>query len=448
MSARDESIGKGVDTGVVVMYYLLLLIGFVAIFSVEYRMEDSFWKSVIAFKNNYSKQLLFIGVSSVLALFILLIDSKFFAATANLMYLGGIILMLLTFVIGKNISGSRSWIALGGGFNLQPAELCKVFTSLAIAKYMSRQETDFKLFRSHLIAFAITLGPALLSIAQKETGLALVYFSFFLVLYREGLPSVYLVAGFSLVILFVTAIVMPFTAYVVMIALLLFIAVYILWRKIKKTFSLFVFLLLLGGICILFKYAVDFIVFDKILKPYQSERVLNMFGKSYIPKDPKRIAQFEKEKALGKKRDYGYNVRQSKIAIGSGGVLGKGFLKGVTTQGEFVPEQHTDFIFTAVAESFGFWGSVLLLGIYFMLLMRMVRIAERQRSTFSRVYTYSVVSILFFHVFINICMTIGLMPVIGITLPFLSYGGSSLITFTALVFILLRLDADRQMVLR
>jgi rod shape determining protein RodA len=173
-----------------------------------------------------------------------------------------------------------------------------------------------------------------------------------------------------------------------------------------------------------------------------------MFGKSYIPKDPKRIAQFEKEKAMGKKRDYGYNVRQSKIAIGSGGVLGKGFLKGVTTQGEFVPEQHTDFIFTAVAESFGFWGSVLLLGIYFMLLMRMVRIAERQRSTFSRVYTYSVVSILFFHVFINICMTIGLMPVIGITLPFLSYGGSSLITFTALVFILLRLDADRQMVLR
>jgi rod shape determining protein RodA len=448
MSARDESIGKGVDTGVVVMYYLLLMIGFIAIFSVEYRTEESFWKSVLAFKNNYSKQLLFIGISSVLALFILLIDSKFFAATANLMYLGGIVLMLLTFVIGKNISGSRSWIALGGGFNLQPAELCKVFTSLAIAKYLSRQETDFKIFRSHLIAFAITLGPALLSIAQKETGLALVYFSFFLVLFREGLPSVYLVAGFSVLILFVTAIVMPFTAYVVMIALLLFIAVYILWRKIRKTFSLFVFLLLLGGICILFKYAVDFIVFDKILKPYQSERVLNMFGKSYIPKDPKRIAQFEKEKAMGKKRDYGYNVRQSKIAIGSGGVLGKGFLKGVTTQGEFVPEQHTDFIFTAVAESFGFWGSVLLLGIYFMLMMRMIRIAERQRSTFSRVYTYSVVSILFFHVFINICMTIGLMPVIGITLPFLSYGGSSLITFTALVFILLRLDADRQMVLR
>jgi rod shape determining protein RodA len=216
----------------------------------------------------------------------------------------------------------------------------------------------------------------------------------------------------------------------------------------KKTFSLFFFLLLISGICILFKYAVDFIVFDKILKPYQSERVLNMFGKSYDPKDPERIALLEKEQAQGKKRDYGYNVRQSKIAIGSGGILGKGFLKGVTTQGEFVPAQHTDFIFTAIAESFGFWGSTLLLGIYFLLLMRMIRIAERQRSTFSRVYAYSIVSILFFHVFINICMNIGLMPVIGITLPFLSYGGSSLVTFTSLLFILLRLDADRQMVLR
>jgi rod shape determining protein RodA len=173
-----------------------------------------------------------------------------------------------------------------------------------------------------------------------------------------------------------------------------------------------------------------------------------MFGKSYDPKDPERIALLEKEQAQGKKRDYGYNVRQSKIAIGSGGILGKGFLKGVTTQGEFVPAQHTDFIFTAIAESFGFWGSTLLLGIYFLLLMRMIRIAERQRSTFSRVYAYSIVSILFFHVFINICMNIGLMPVIGITLPFLSYGGSSLVTFTSLLFILLMLDADRQMVLR
>jgi rod shape determining protein RodA len=197
-----------------------------------------------------------------------------------------------------------------------------------------------------------------------------------------------------------------------------------------------------------FKYFVDNIVFDKIMKPYQAERVLSMFGKSYVPKDAERIAQFERDKASGKKKDYNYNVKQSKIAIGSGGFLGKGFLKGVTTQGDFVPEQTTDFIFTAIGESFGFWGSSLLLIIYFLLLMRIISIAERQRSTFSRVYAYSVASILFFHVFINICMTIGLMPVIGITLPLLSYGGSSIVTFTILIFILIRFDANRQMVLR
>lgn len=448
MSQKPEAIGKGVDLTVVVLFYLLLSIGFIAIFSVEYRFDDPVMKSIMELKKNYSRQLLFIGVASLVGLIILLIDSKFFAATANLLYLFGILLMLLTFVIGKDISGSRSWIALGGGFNLQPAELCKVFTSLALAKYLSRQETDFSLFKSQIIAFALTLGPAVLSVAQKETGLALVYFSFFLVMYREGLPAVYLVAGFSIVLLFVTAIVMSFTAYAVLIAIVVLIAIYQLWKKIKRNFMLLIGLLLLAALCLGFKYFVDHIVFDKIMKPYQAERVLSMFGKTYEPKDPERIAQFEKEQAAGKKRDYTYNVKQSKIAIGSGGLLGKGFLKGVTTQGDFVPEQHTDFIFTAVAESFGFWGSAILLALYLFLLMRIIRIGERQRSTFSRVYAYSVASILFFHVFINICMTIGLMPVIGITLPFLSYGGSSLVTFTILIFILLRLDADRQMVLR
>ena len=448
MNQQADKIGKGVDGSVVLLYYLLVLTGVIAIFSVEYRFNENVLQSILELKKNYSRQILFVGVSSLVAVFILLVDSKFFAATANLLYLFGILLMLLTFVIGKDISGSRSWIALGAGFNLQPAELCKVFTSLALAKYLSRQETEFVLFKSQLIAFALTLGPAVLSIAQKETGLALVYFSFFLVLYREGLPATYLVTGFSLVILFVTAIVMSFTGYAILIGLAALVALYQLWRKIRRNLVLLGFIIVLAGLCIGFKYFVDFIVFDKIMKPYQAERVLNMFGKSYVPKDPDRIEQFEKEAAAGKKRDYTYNVRQSKIAIGSGGFLGKGVLKGVTTQGDFLPEQHTDFIFTAVAESFGFWGSTLLLALYLLLLLRIIRIAERQRSTFSRVYAYSVASILFFHVFINICMTIGLMPVIGITLPLLSYGGSSLVTFTILIFIMLRLDADRQMVLR
>lgn len=445
---NQATIGKGVDTITVLLYYALVLVGFIAIFSVEFRDGDAFFQSLLELKKNYSKQMLFIGISSMVGVFILLTDSKFFTTIANLLYMAGILLMLLTFVIGKDISGSRSWIALGGGFNLQPAELCKVFTALALAKYLSRQETEFTTFRSHLIAFALTLGPALLSILQKETGLALVYFSFFLVMYREGLPAIYLIAGFSIVVLFVTAIVFSFPVYAIFMAAAVVIASYVLWRKIRRNYGLLVFIVLLAGACVGFKYFVDHIVFDKILKPYQAERVLSMFGKSYIPKDAARIAQFEKEREAGKKRDYNYNVKQSKIAIGSGGLLGKGFLKGVTTQGDFVPEQHTDFIFTAIAESFGFWGSALLLGLYFVLLFRIITLAERQRSTFSRVYAYSVAAILLFHVMINISMTIGLMPVIGITLPLLSYGGSSLVTFTILIFIMLRLDADRSMVLR
>lgn len=448
MTQGQERIGGGIDTRMVLLYYVLVLIGLVAIFSVEYKVTDSIIQSLLDLKKNYARQILFIGVSSLVALFILLIDSKFFTTVANLLYLFGILLMLLTFVIGKDISGSRSWIALGGGFNLQPAELCKVFTALALAKYLSRQDVEFNNLRSHWIAIAIALLPALLSIAQKETGLALVYFSFFLVMYREGLPSAYLILGFSVIVLFVTAIVLEKMPYTLMISGISAVAVYFLWRQIKRNFGLLLFIVFLALGCLGFKFFVDNIVFDKLLKPYQAERVLNLFGKNYVPKDQDRIAQFEKDKAGGKKKDYTYNVKQSKIAIGSGGFLGKGFLKGVTTQGDFVPEQHTDFIFTAIGESFGFWGSALLLIIYFLLLMRIITIAERQRSTFSRVYAYSVASILFFHVFINICMTIGLMPVIGITLPLLSYGGSSLITFTILIFILLRFDANRQMVLR
>ncbi len=445
---KQAGIGKGVDATTVLLYYALVMVGFIAIFSVEFRMGDSFVQSLLELKKNYSRQVLFIGISSLVGVFILLTDSKFFTTIANLLYMAGILLMLLTFVIGKDISGSKSWIALGGGFNLQPAELCKVFTALALAKYLSRQETEFNNLRSHLIAFALTLGPALLSIAQKETGLALVYFSFFLVMYREGLPAMYLIVGFSFVVLFISSIVLSFWVYAIALGLIALIIIYYFWRQFKRNLFLLLAMIIIYLVLLGFHMFVNIVVFDKIMKPYQAARVLNMFGKSYVPRSAERIAQFEKEQASGKKRDYTYNVKQSKIAIGSGGLAGKGFLQGVTTQGDFVPEQHTDFIFTAIAESFGFWGSALLLGLYFFLLYRIITLAERQRSTFSRVYCYSVAAILLFHVMINISMTIGLMPVIGITLPLLSYGGSSLVTFTILIFIMLRLDADRSMVLR
>jgi rod shape determining protein RodA len=236
--------------------------------------------------------------------------------------------------------------------------------------------------------------------------------------------------------------------YAIALAVIALVIIYNFLRQFKRNILLLAGMVIIYIVLLGFHMFVNLIVFDKIMKPYQAARVLNMFGKSYVPRSAERIAQFEKQEASGKKRDYTYNVKQSKIAIGSGGLAGKGFLKGVTTQGDFVPEQHTDFIFTAIAESFGFWGSALLLGLYFFLLYRIIALAERQRSTFSRVYCYSVAAILLFHVMINISMTIGLMPVIGITLPLLSYGGSSLVTFTILIFIMLRLDADRSMVLR
>jgi rod shape determining protein RodA len=239
------------------------------------------------------------------------------------MFMLGIALMLLTFVIGTDIGGSRSWSVLGGGFNQQPAELCKVFTSLALAKNMSRLDTDFNKSRSHIIAIGLVMLPAVLSVAQKETGLALVYFSFFLVLFREGLPSVYLITGFSVALLFVTAIVMSFLNYSILIGIISLIYIYFQWRKIRRNYVSMIGILLLAVFCLFIKFFSDYIVFDKILKPYQAERVLSMFGKSYIPKDPVRIAQLEKDQAEGKKRDYTYNVKQSKIAIGSGGFWGR-----------------------------------------------------------------------------------------------------------------------------
>ncbi|MGE5107021.1 MAG: rod shape-determining protein RodA [Sphingobacteriales bacterium] len=448
MNERRQGISKGIDSTIVWLYIALLVIGWIAIFSVEHRQGENVTQMIFAFKKNYSKQLLFAGLCAVIGIFILLTDSKFFTATSNLLYLFGILLMLSTFVIGKNIGGSRSWIALGGGFNLQPAELCKIFTSLALAKYLSRTETVFAKTNSHLTAFAIALTPAIISILQNETGLALVYFSFFMVMYREGLPAWYLVLGFSLIILVVATLLVDKNILAILLTVIAAFIIFLLYSRFRRyrSFTIMVIGIWMVAVAIQ-RFAVPY-VFDHVMKPYQVKRIYAAIGKDYVPKNAAQLKEIQ-EKEKGKKKDEGdYNVKQSKIAIGSGGLWGKGFLKGLQTQGDFVPEQHTDFIFTAWAESFGFWGSALLLGIYLFLLLRIISIAERQRSTFSRVYAYSVASIIFFHVMVNICMTVGLAPVIGIPLPLLSYGGSSLLTFTILIFILLRLDADRQMVLR
>lgn len=447
-------ITKGTDWTMLWLYIVLVFIGVICIFSVEHRAQENILQSIIGLKKNYSRQLLFLGISSVVAILILLTDSKFFTATSNIGYAVGVLLMMATFVFGKNINGSKSWIPLGF-FNLQPVETCKIFTALALSKYLSRPDTDFKRTRSQLIAAAIALIPVIFSLMQNETGLALVYFALLIPMYREGLPAIYLIIGFSFAILIVATILVDKNTLALTLTVLAAITAYGLKKSIRRDKSILIVIL---GIWLLAvsvqRFAVPYL-FNHVMHPYQVERIMNTFGVDYVPENKVVAQQFDEQKQRDeasakkqKKAKENYNVKQSKIAIGSGGMWGKGFLKGTQTQGDFVPEQHTDFIFTSVGENFGFWGSALLIIIYLLFLLRIVFIAERQRSVFSRVYAYSVAAIIFYHVSINICMTIGLAPVIGITLPLLSYGGSSLLTFTILIFILIKLDSDRQMVLR
>lgn len=445
-------ISKGIDWVTIWFYIILVCIGILCIFSVEYHNNENILQNIIGLKKNYSRQILFLGISVVIAVVILLTDSKFFTATANLSYVLGIFLMMATFVVGRDINGSKSWIPLGF-FNLQPVETCKIFTALALAKYLSRPETNFERPRSQLIAAAVILTPAAFSILQNETGLALVYFSFLIPMYREGLPPVYLVIGFSFAILVVATILVEKNTLAIILTSIAILSVFIFRKGIKRDKGILVVILGIWILCVsIQRFAVPYI-FKHVLHAYQVERIMNTFGVDYVPDatlaSEKADEQKEnlKTKELKKAKE-NYNVKQSKIAIGSGGLFGKGFLKGTQTQGDFVPEQHTDFIFTSVGENFGFLGSSFVIILYLLFMLRIVFLAERQRSTFSRVYAYSVAAILFFHVTINICMTVGLAPVIGITLPLMSYGGSSLLTFTILIFILVRLDADRQMVLR
>lgn len=452
--SNEAAISKGIDWTIVWLYIILVSIGFLCIFSVEHTSQENVLKTLIGFKKNYSKQLLFIGISALVAIFLLLTDSKFFTATANIGYAFGILLMMLTFVIGKNINGSKSWIPLGF-FNLQPVETCKIFTSLALAKYLSRPETDFRTTRSQLIAAGLALVPVIFSIMQNETGLALVYFALLIPMYREGLPPIYLIIMFSFAVLIVATILVEKNTLAIILTAIAGFVIYMMRKTIKRNKPLLLMIIGLWVLCVsIQRFAVPYI-FKNVLHPYQVERIMNTFGVDYVPDNDitaKKLDEQKQKEQLNskklKKEKENYNVKQSKIAIGSGGFWGKGFLKGTQTQGDFVPEQHTDFIFTSVGENFGFWGSALLVLIYLGFLLRILFVAERQRSTFSRVYAFSVAAIIFFHMTVNICMTIGLAPVIGITLPLLSYGGSSLLTFTILIFILVRLDADRNMVLR
>ncbi|HEY8972556.1 MAG TPA: rod shape-determining protein RodA [Puia sp.] len=447
MSQRNPTISKGVDWSLVWIWFTLCVIGITCIFAASYHEGENVIQGFISLKTDYSRQLLFFILSGIIGTFILLTDSKFFTATANLGYAFGIFLLLLVFPFHSRIKGTESIIRFGSAFQLQPADLCKLFVNLALAKYLSRVETNFSRPRSQLIAATIALVPAAMSIMQHEMGLSLVYFSFFLVMFREGLPPSLLVIGFSFAVLVVATLLLEPNTLAILLTCVALLAIYILRRQVKRNRSVLFMIIGIWFVCVgVQRFVVPF-VFDHVFQPYQVKRIYDTIGKDYIPKDQAAEASIENEQR-GKKKDNNYNVKQSKIAIGSGGFIGKGLLKGTQTRYDFVPEQKTDFIFCTIGEGFGFLGSILFLGLYTLLLMRIVSIAERQRSVFSRCYAYGVASVLFFHIVINICMTVGLAPVIGITLPFISYGGTSLLTFSVMLFILVRLDADRQMVLR
>jgi rod shape determining protein RodA len=442
---KNPEISKGIDSTLVILYLLLTTIGIMSIFAATYRNENVM-SGFLSLKTDYSRQALYFLISMLLGTFILLTDSKFFTATANLFYFAGLVVLLLVFPFHTEVKGTKSIIRFAS-FQLQPAELCKIFVNLALAKYLSRMETDFTRLRSQLIAAAIVLVPAVITILQSETGLALVYFSFFLVMYREGLPSIVLVVGFSLAVLVIATLLIEPNVLAMILTAIAALTIYLMRRQIRRDRSILIGIVAIWFICVgVQRFAVPFF-FNNVLKPYQVQRIYATVGRDFTI-DPKTMTEEDIRKTEDRKKASTYNVKQSKIAIGSGGFLGKGLLKGTQTRYDFVPEQRTDFIFCTIGEGFGFVGSTFLLVMYLVLIFRITVIAERQRSTFSRCYAYGVAAVLLFHVAINIGMTVGLVPVIGIPLPFLSYGGTALITFTVLLFILIRLDKDRQMVLR
>jgi rod shape determining protein RodA len=418
---KAKNIFANIDTASVFLYILLISFGWLNIYASQYNDDTNF---VIDFSSRYGKQLFFICFSLLIAFLILIIDWKFFYSLSYIFY--GIIVtsLILLLIIGGVTSGATSWFEIGN-FKFQPSEFAKFATALALAKYFNMQHIKNKKFQTKFISYLIIIIPFLLIILQNDTGTALVYSSFILVLYREGLSANILIFFLIIGILFILTLLID-KIILSIIFTVLTIAIIFFLRKNKKD----IIMILLGWILSLFfVFSVNYI-FNNVLPPHQSKRINVLLGKDFDPYGA------------------GYNLIQSKIAIGSGGFSGKGFLNGTQTRFDFVPEQSTDFIFCTIGEEWGFIGSFLFIMTFMGLVIRLIFLSERQRSNFSRIYGYSVACILFSHFVINLGMTIGLIPVIGIPLPFVSYGGSSLLGFTILLFIFLNLDSYRLQILR
>jgi rod shape determining protein RodA len=410
-----------VDKPLLFTYLAMLIIGWVSIYAAVY---DPAHGTIIDVDRNYGKQLVWILTALLIGMSILFLDPKFFFNFSTVFYLVTTGLLVIVLVVGRVIAGNKGWIDIGS-FKLQPAEFAKFATALILARFLGSSGVRMASFRSKIYALCIVFLPMMLVLLQGDAGSALTFFAFILVLYREGFPGEILMLGLISIAVFVLTLLMQ--QYVLIGSLIGLSLIFIFYAR--KNIQRIKVIILFALYSIMLVFAVEFL-FQNVLKPHQQSRINNLIG---IEEDLKGA---------------GYNVNQSKIAIGSGGFWGKGFLQGTQTRFDFVPEQSTDFIFCTIGEEYGFWGSVLVIGLMIYMIVRIINLSENQKSIFSRVYGYSVAAVLFFHFMINIGMTIGIMPVIGIPLPFVSYGGSSLWGFTILLFIFLRLDANKNVIIR
>ncbi len=434
MARNDKSLFYGVDRITVVTYTVLVLMGWLNIYAAVYNEEH---QNIFDTSMKYGKQLIWISGAAIIAFTILLIDANFYTAFAYFFYGFFIIANILVIYLGREVKGSRSWFRFGD-FGIQPAEFMKFATNLALAKFLSNrniivhQKFRFRLgdfiknYKNTLIALIMIIAPLIIiKVLQDETGLAIVFVAFVIVLYREGLSVNFLIFGLLAAVLFVVALITAIPSLLITLAIITS-ASFLFIKRSKKNLIAVVFVYALAaGVVLGTNYVYDH------LEPHQKVRIDVLLGRGNVDM-----------------RKEGYNVNQAKIAIGSGGFLGKGYLQGTQTKYDFVPEQDTDFIFCTVGEEWGFVGSTVVIFLELFLILRLIHLSERQRSDYSRIYGYGVAAVLFFHVAVNIGMTIGLMPVIGIPLPFFSYGGSSLWSFTILLFIFIKLDANRLLILR
>jgi rod shape determining protein RodA len=405
---KNQSVKKNIDWICIIIYSLLVIMGWLNIYS----------SSLSSMEETSNKQLVFIILTIPLIFVLLFVDGKFYEKYASVIYIIGLISLAGLFVLGKTIKGQANWYSFGS-FGVQPSEFVKSATALALAKYLSDSQINLKDTHRQLQVLSI-LGLPILLIVFHDPGSALIYCFLIVVLYREGLPAWYIWTGFIAIVLFVLTLILE-PEYVILLSLLAIIIVYFKSRLADRNIlaSSIIFVLISG-----FVLSVDY-VFDNVFKQHHRDRFNILLGKTV---DLKGI---------------GYNTNQSEIAIGSGGLFGKGFLEGTQTKGGFVPEQHTDYIFTTVGEEWGFVGSLVVILLFVVLILRIIYLAERQKTKFSRVYGYCTASILFIHFFVNIAMVSGIFPTIGVPLPFFSYGGSGLWGFTILLFIFLKMDANK-----